>query len=452
MSPGGPLMTAFVGYYDEQGVWRSVFLAKPHITIGRADTCDIVINDPKISSLHADLYCYNSSWLIADHSSRNGVFVNNARVGQAVLLRHQDKLQIGGHVLHFRFSSDANQPTLMDATGGPVRVAPPAVPTPAVPAAIELSPRQAERAHSAIEQAEKLALQQRISELVAELNAKQGELAGARAEATDWLRQASGLRGELEKLAQAQEANETLVRKLRSELDRAQKSQAGEQSEAAVAKGKLKTLEGELTALREASASERASWRRESTELHESLSALSGSFADLEKQLRQHKAMIAERDYRVLRQSEELEALRASYQAQSAELAESQRKRAEHSAQIRALRDELDRSTSEYEARLASAEREGRRMARQIDKLTEKRAAEHAPRCESSPPAPRLLPAVIVLQRTVPMLRATADRALWASVGQRTLPERAFDELKAQLEQLCAYSKDLEKLTQELAS
>ena len=83
-------------------------------------------------------------------------------------------------------------------------------------------------------------------------------------------------------------------------------------------------------------------------------------------------------------------------------------------------------------------------MARQIDKLTEDRAAEHSPRRESSPAGPRLMPAVIVLQRTVPMLRATADRALWASVGQRTLPERAFDDLKAQLEQLCAYSKDLE--------
>ncbi len=452
MSLSSPPMTAFVGYYDEQGVWRSVQLAKSHLTIGRADTCDIIINDPKISSLHADLYCYNAAWLIADHGSRNGVFVNNARVGQAVLLRHQDRLQIGGHTLHFRFSSDANQPTLMDATGSSPRASQPALAAPAVPLAIELSPRQAERAQSAIEQSEKLALQQRVAELVAALNAKQGELASAQAEATDWLRQASGLRGELEKRAQAQEASEALVRKLRSELDRAHKNQAGEQSEAAATKGKLKTLEQELTALREASESERASFRRESAELHESLSALSGSLSDLEKQLRQHKAMIAERDYRVLRQSEELEALRTSYQAQSAELAESQRKRAEHSAQIRALRDQLERSTSEYEARLASAEREGRRMARQIDKLTEERAAEHSPRPESSPAGPQLLPAVIVLQRTVPMLRATADRALWASVGQRTLPERAFDDLKAQLEQLCAYSKDLEKLTQELAS
>ena len=64
--------------------------------------------------------------------------------------------------------------------------------------------------------------------------------------------------------------------------------------------------------------------RKESTELHESLSALSGSFSDLEKQLRQHKAMIAERDYRVLRQSGAQPC--APLPSTGAELTESQRK------------------------------------------------------------------------------------------------------------------------------
>ena len=241
MSPGGPPMTAFVGYYDEQGVWRSVQLAKSHLTIGRADTCDIIINDPKISSLHADLYCYNAAWLIADHGSRNGVFEQQYAGGASGAAPASGRLQIGGHTLHFRFSSDAHQPTLMDATGAPVRASRQRWPLRLCRWRLSCHRARPSGPTAPSIRSEKLALQQRVAELVAALNAKQG--AGQCGP-----RRRTGFGGE--RVAQRAgkrvtgAGNErTLVRKLQRAGSSAEEP-GGEQSEAAVAKGKLKTLEG----------------------------------------------------------------------------------------------------------------------------------------------------------------------------------------------------------------
>lgn len=490
MSAEIPLMTAFIGYYDEQKFWRSVYLNKPHLTIGRADTCDIVINDPKTSSFHADLYFCNSAWMVADHGSRNGLFINNQRVQQAVLLRHQDTLQIGDHVLHFRFSSDANQPTLHDVSG--LRQAALVSPGPgAAPRAIELSPRQAERAQSALARGASTALSPgggsktatppaadpprtppapeserpgaapataallgRIEELMVALHEQRGQTAAAQSEATDWLRRANALRTDLEERTREQHESAARESRLREELHHATEGRLKLQGEVATLQQTLQEVERALRTQAEAAAREREIYRRDTTELRSNLSALTLALAECEKQVRQHKATIAERDYRVLRQGEEIDTLRAAYERLDSELAESQRRRNEHSAQTRALRENLERATAEYEARLASGDRERRRLARQIDQLTSERAAAaSSPASTDTPQArPACLPALGGLQKTVPLLRATAERALWASVGKRALNEQACDELKEILEQLYAYSSDLVKLTQEFAS
>lgn len=489
MSVAVPHISAFVGYYDEQGHWRSAYLNKSHFTIGRGDTCDIILNDPKASSQHADLYFCTSAWMIADHGSRNGLYVNNQRVDQAVVLRHLDTLQIGSHVLYFRFSSDAGQPTLQEASGPRQLALTPATATAtatAAPAAIALSPRQAERAHSALSVAHSTpinpgakpqgaspavpepasppvalerkrpdgeALQRRIDELSAALDEQRGQTAIAQGEATDWLKQLHGLRGELEQQAQQIQEAAARDRRLRLELEHAATAELALRSELVALQLKLDGQERALLAQSNAAAQERHAYRQDTAELRGNLSALTATLADCEKLARGQKATIAERDYRVQRQSEELDSLRRSYDQLNAELAESQRRRSEHGAQTRALRETLERSSAEYEARLASGERERRRMARQIDQLTAERAtaAQTPSRSEAPAAAPTAArpPAVLALHKTVPTLHATAERALWFSIGKRALDEPALDDLKQLLEQLYAYSGDLMKLVQE---
>jgi hypothetical protein len=70
------------------------------LSIGRAATNDLVIDDPTVSRHHAELNrCLEGGWLIEDHGSFNGTFVNGMRLAQRVhaALRHGDRLCLGPH-------------------------------------------------------------------------------------------------------------------------------------------------------------------------------------------------------------------------------------------------------------------------------------------------------------------------------------------------------------------
>jgi pSer/pThr/pTyr-binding forkhead associated (FHA) protein len=56
-----------------------------HTTVGRAETNDIVLTDPTVSTHHADLTAENGHWRIADQDSRNGTFVNDHRISGRIL-------------------------------------------------------------------------------------------------------------------------------------------------------------------------------------------------------------------------------------------------------------------------------------------------------------------------------------------------------------------------------
>ena len=55
------------------------------ITIGRTQENDIQYSNPLVSRRHATLRWNTKEWLILDHNSTNGIFVNNKRVKEAVL-------------------------------------------------------------------------------------------------------------------------------------------------------------------------------------------------------------------------------------------------------------------------------------------------------------------------------------------------------------------------------
>lgn len=78
---------------DDQ-VQRKSF-TQPQLVIGRDASCEISIEDRTISSRHARLSFHHSQWWVEDLHSRNGTFLNQEKVVQAMALVSGDELQCG---------------------------------------------------------------------------------------------------------------------------------------------------------------------------------------------------------------------------------------------------------------------------------------------------------------------------------------------------------------------
>ncbi|MFN0074792.1 MAG: ATP-binding cassette domain-containing protein [Chloroflexota bacterium] len=77
---------------------------KDTVVIGRADTCDIVLEHPTVSRTHAIIRCHDDACQISDLNSSNGTFVNGVRIDNSVL-RDGDTIWIGGVQIYFDRSS-----------------------------------------------------------------------------------------------------------------------------------------------------------------------------------------------------------------------------------------------------------------------------------------------------------------------------------------------------------
>ncbi|HEX8248828.1 MAG TPA: sigma 54-interacting transcriptional regulator [Pyrinomonadaceae bacterium] len=71
------------------------------VTFGRAETNEIVLSDGDVSRCHCSIKEVNGSYYLTDLDSRNGTFLNNAPVKEAVL-RHGDCIRIGKTLILFR--------------------------------------------------------------------------------------------------------------------------------------------------------------------------------------------------------------------------------------------------------------------------------------------------------------------------------------------------------------
>jgi len=74
---------------------------KDTVSIGRADSCTIVLKDAKTSRQHAQIQQHGAEFIIVDLSSSNGTFVNGQRVDEHVL-QNNDEVQIGDYILQFQ--------------------------------------------------------------------------------------------------------------------------------------------------------------------------------------------------------------------------------------------------------------------------------------------------------------------------------------------------------------
>ena len=93
---------------SEGGPEQEYELGKSRITLGRATTNDIVLNDNRLSRSHARLECDPASCTLIDLGSSNGSYVNERRV-ERMLLQPGDLITLGGSRFRYELSMPAEE-------------------------------------------------------------------------------------------------------------------------------------------------------------------------------------------------------------------------------------------------------------------------------------------------------------------------------------------------------
>jgi hypothetical protein len=81
---------------------RELILARPAITIGRAEGCDVgLFGDPAVDRLHATIERHGSTYVLCDNGSAAGTYVNDERLARPRILCSGDAIRVGRSVLRF---------------------------------------------------------------------------------------------------------------------------------------------------------------------------------------------------------------------------------------------------------------------------------------------------------------------------------------------------------------
>ncbi len=106
---GKPQITLNVLAGPEQG---QIFkIARPTTTIGRSNTCEIMITDPLVSRQHCQIVLGMGGISLKDMGSTNGTTLNGNRVTESPL-RNQDVISVGG--TRFRFAVEVSKESSQD--------------------------------------------------------------------------------------------------------------------------------------------------------------------------------------------------------------------------------------------------------------------------------------------------------------------------------------------------
>jgi len=80
---------------------RAFRLSGP-LEIGRAEACQVRLEDTYVSQVHARLSARDGAWFIEDLGSTNGTYVNDHRVQAAVEVHPGDIVRVGKTILELR--------------------------------------------------------------------------------------------------------------------------------------------------------------------------------------------------------------------------------------------------------------------------------------------------------------------------------------------------------------
>lgn len=71
-------------------------------SIGRSNSCDIVLNYASVSRFHAVIAKHKKGWVITDTNSSAGTFIGNKKIEGSAIINDSDEISFGGVVLQFR--------------------------------------------------------------------------------------------------------------------------------------------------------------------------------------------------------------------------------------------------------------------------------------------------------------------------------------------------------------
>jgi pSer/pThr/pTyr-binding forkhead associated (FHA) protein len=72
------------------------------LVIGRADKCNLVLDDTYVSQVHARIFARNGTYVVEDLGSTNGTYLNRERITAPAELRRGDQVKIGKTVMELR--------------------------------------------------------------------------------------------------------------------------------------------------------------------------------------------------------------------------------------------------------------------------------------------------------------------------------------------------------------
>lgn len=110
LSKKRPTLNLSVQYED--GTKKAFRFSETDVSIGRASTNALVINDDAISATHASISFHHAQWWLADTGSRNGTHLNNKLIATPTVLVSGDVFKCGNTFLTIHID-----PT--DNPGGP---------------------------------------------------------------------------------------------------------------------------------------------------------------------------------------------------------------------------------------------------------------------------------------------------------------------------------------------
>jgi len=87
---------------DDRGSKVKTVTLDGNLQIGRAEACQIRLEDTYISSFHARIFRRDDGWYVEDLGSTNGTYLNQRRVTSPAELRAGDRLKVGKMTLELR--------------------------------------------------------------------------------------------------------------------------------------------------------------------------------------------------------------------------------------------------------------------------------------------------------------------------------------------------------------
>ena len=87
---------------DDRGNKVKTVSLEGNLQIGRAEACQVRLEDTYISSFHARIFRRDDGWYVEDLGSTNGTYLNQRRVTSPAGLRAGDRVKVGKMTLELR--------------------------------------------------------------------------------------------------------------------------------------------------------------------------------------------------------------------------------------------------------------------------------------------------------------------------------------------------------------